>query len=125
MMLIQSFQKVCFQLLLIPLSFKNFFYNMQPDLFICNICELLVLCAWAGFTQIPFRFQDKVENTGYIFVNLPSLEILWEENEMIQRLYKKSDENVQGTIYQEIVHDIFLRERKLKSSSGFTKYSIY
>jgi hypothetical protein len=37
----------------ITISFKNFFYNMQPDLFICKVCQLLLICAWAGFTTIP------------------------------------------------------------------------
>src|SRR5690606_25368413 len=70
----------------ITISYKNFFYNMQPDLFICDVCELLLICAWAGFTEIPFRFRDKINDTQYIFVHLPSLKLLWDENDNVQRL---------------------------------------
>lgn len=31
-------------------TFPNFFYNMRSDLFICKICQLLMLCVWAGMT---------------------------------------------------------------------------
>jgi hypothetical protein len=67
----------------LTISFKNFFYNMQPDLFVCRVCQLLLICAWTGFTEIPWRFRDEVNNTEYIFVNLPSLELLWRENSML------------------------------------------
>lgn len=99
----------------ITISYKNFFYNMQPDLFVCDVCELLLICAWAGFTEIPYRFRDKINDTQYIFVNLPSLKLLWDENENIQSLYMKTAEDLQGTVYQDIIQDVFLSERKTKA----------
>src|SRR5581483_8558428 len=100
----------------ITISFKNFFYNMQPDMFICNVCELLLMCAWYGFTEIPYRFQDEVNDTQYIFVSDPALELLHKENEKIQTIYHTSEEKVQGTIYQDIIQDIFLREQRTKAA---------
>jgi CRISPR-associated protein Cst1 len=99
----------------LPISFKNFYYNLQADLFICNLCELFLICSWIGFTEIPYRFQDDVNDTQYIFVNVPSLPLLIEENRKIHNLYIQSEENVQGTIYQDIIQDVFLKEKKLKS----------
>jgi CRISPR-associated protein Cas8b1/Cst1 subtype I-B len=99
----------------ITISYKNFFYNMQPDLFVCDICELLLICAWAGFTEIPWRFRDNINDTQYIFVNLPSLKLLWDENEKIEKLYKQSEEELQGTIYQDIIQDVFTKDRQVKA----------
>jgi hypothetical protein len=99
----------------ITISYKNFFYNMQPDLFVCDVCELLLICAWAGFTEIPYRFRDKINDTQYIFVNLPSLKLLWDENENIANLYARAAEDLQGTVYQDIIQDVFLSERKTKA----------
>ncbi len=99
----------------ITISYKNFFYNMQPDLFICDVCELLLICAWAGFTEIPFRFRDKINDTQYIFVHLPSLKLLWDENDNVQRLYMRTGEDLQDTVYQDVVQDVFLSERKTKA----------
>ncbi|AIC16847.1 type I-B CRISPR-associated protein Cas8b1/Cst1 [Nitrososphaera viennensis] len=99
----------------LTIKFKNFFYNMQPDLFVCDVCELLLISAWAGFTEIPYRFRDTVYNTNNIFVNLPSLELLWKENESVQNLYAREDENLQDTIYQDIIQDVFLSKHEMKA----------
>jgi len=99
----------------ISIAFRNFFYNMQPDLFVCNVCEFLLICAWAGFTQIPWRFRDDIIDTDYILLNLPSLDLLWKENKKIQQQYEQSGEAVQGTIYEDIIKDIFLRSYKTKA----------
>jgi CRISPR-associated protein Cst1 len=92
-------------------TFQNFFYNMQSDLFICKICQLLLLCVWVGITQIPFEFRDRVNNTQYIFVNLPSMQLLIDENERIHGLYSistidKATRNLRDN-YQEIIKHIF------------------
>lgn len=99
----------------LTIKFKNFFYNMQPDLFVCDVCELLLISAWAGFTEIPYRFRDSIYNTNNIFVNLPSLELLWKENERIQNLYEREDENLQDTIYQDVIQDVFLSKHEMKA----------
>ena len=97
-------------------TFTNFFYNSQPDLVMCELCELLLLCTHAGFNQIPYEFRDEINSTDYIFVNLPSLELLKEENNAIRILYKQSRQDTQGTIYEHIIGDIFAQEKKKKSS---------
>ncbi len=99
----------------VTLGFQNFFYNLQPDLVMCDVCELLLLCAWAGFTEIPWRFRDELNDTEFIFVNVPNLELLWEENQKIQSLYEASGLELQGTVYEEILYDLFLKEKEKKS----------
>ncbi|HWP81830.1 MAG TPA: type I-B CRISPR-associated protein Cas8b1/Cst1 [Bacteroidota bacterium] len=99
----------------VTLGFKNFFYNMQPDLVMCEVCELILLCSWAGFTEIPWRFRDEVNDTEFIFVNVPNLELLMEENEKLQNLYETSALDLQGTIYEEILYDLFVKEKEKKS----------
>ena len=44
-------------------KFSNFFYNFQPDMVMCDLCELLLLCTSAGFNQIPYEFRDEINNT--------------------------------------------------------------
>lgn len=113
------FSEGMFSTTALTLQFRNFFYNMQPDLFVCEVCELLLISAWAGFTEIPYRYRDKINNevkgTNYIFVNLPTLELLWDENKKVQDLYEQDNENLQGTIYQDIIGDIFLTGHKMKA----------
>jgi CRISPR-associated protein Cas8b1/Cst1 subtype I-B len=103
----------------LTMKFRNFFYNMQPDVFVCDVCELLLISAWAGFTEIPYRYRDrlgsKIIGTNYVFVNLPTLELLWEESNKIQGLYEQDNEELQGTIYQDIIEDIFLSKQRMKA----------
>ncbi|MEM3373338.1 MAG: type I-B CRISPR-associated protein Cas8b1/Cst1 [Candidatus Anstonellales archaeon] len=98
-----------------PEKFKNFFYNMHTDLVICDICELILLCSWAGFTEIPWKFRDEYNNTEFIFVNIPNLELMWEENQRIKNLYETSNLDLQGTVYEEILYDILVKEKEKKS----------
>lgn len=101
------------------LKFRNFFYNMQSDLFICDVCELLFLCAWAGLNEIPYQVRKKINgkeiDSNYIFVNIPSLELTYNENEKIDKQYKQSLERLEGTIYENVVNDVFLQQHKTKS----------
>ncbi len=99
----------------VTLGFLNFFYNMQPDLVMCAVCELVLLCSWAGFTEIPYKFRDEINDTEFIFVNVPNLELLIEENEKLQSLYETSALDLQGTIYEEILYDLFVKEKEKKS----------
>jgi CRISPR-associated protein Cas8b1/Cst1 subtype I-B len=96
-------------------KFLNFFYNMQSDLILCDVCELILLCSWAGFTEIPYKFRDEINDTEFIFVNVPNLELLIEENEKLQSLYETSALDLQGTIYEEILYDLFVKEKEKKS----------
>ena len=108
------FTEGMFSTIALTKGFTNFYYNSQPDLFICDVCELIILCAWAGFTRIPWQFRDDITNTDYIFVNVYSLELLWEENKRVYNQYQAAIENIQGTIYPEIIQDLFQRPFKTK-----------
>lgn len=108
------FTEGMFSIIALTKEFTNFYYNSQPDLFICDICELIILCAWAGFTKIPWQFQDKITNTDHIFVNIYSLELLWEQNNKIYNEYQASTENIREMIYPEIIQDLFQRPFKTK-----------
>lgn len=99
----------------LPLVFKNFFYQLIPDLFVCNVCELVLLCAWAGFNQIPWRLRSGEEDTEYLFVNLPSLPLLFEQNNKVQTAYEQAQMPLQDTIYEDVMADLFSEERKQRS----------
>jgi CRISPR-associated protein Cst1 len=113
------FSEGMFSNIAISLRFKNFFYNMQSDLFICDVCELLFLCVWAGLNEIPLQARNKINgkeiDSNYIFVNIPSLELTYDENEKIDKQYKQSLERLEGTIYENVVNDVFLQQHKTKS----------
>ena len=100
-------------------TFPNFFFNMQSDLFICKICLLLMLCVWAGITEIPWQLRERVTKTQYIFVNLPSIQLLVNENDLIHNLYDvftkaKATDAVHYVWYEEVIKDIFEKSRDLK-----------
>ena len=94
-------------------KFPNFFYNLTPDFYICEVCELILLCAWAGFNRIPFALRSGPQDTEYIFVNLPSLPLLFEENEALRKFYQ-IPQTVQNTAYEIVMEDLFLKEREKK-----------
>lgn len=96
-------------------SFKNFFFNFQADIFPSKLAELILLCSWAGFTEIPFKFRDSKNTSDKVFVNLPKLDYLIEENKKIENLYKLSEIDKTNTIYESIIQDIFLKIKEFKS----------
>lgn len=96
-------------------QFKNFFYNMQSDLFLCDVCELIILCAWAGFNEIPYQFRTGDSDTEYIFVNLPSLDLMLKENDYLKELYAISQKKRKDTMYEEIMASLFTKEKEKKS----------
>ncbi len=98
-----------------PNEFSNFFLNLECDLFICPICELILLCSFAGFTEIPPSFRDEFDIPEYIFVNMPSLELLYQENEKLKKFYQLSKLNTKDSIYEEVLDDLILNEKKKKS----------
>lgn len=95
-------------------KFKNFFYNAIPDLFICSVCELILLCSFAGLNKKPYRLVTS-DKTDYIFVNMPSLELLAEENDALKGFYDSFSENVKDSIYEHVLQDILLKEKRKKS----------
>jgi CRISPR-associated protein Cst1 len=96
----------------VSLAFENFFYNLIPDLFICDMCELVLLCAWAGFNQIPWRLRSGNEDTEYLFVNLPSLPLLFEQNNKVRAAYEQTQMPLRDTFYEDVMTDLFSKERR-------------
>jgi CRISPR-associated protein Cst1 len=69
-------------------KFLNLFYNGNSlHLQKCSICQLIILCAFAGFNKKPWQVSD-VEGTDYIFINLPTLEETFKINNSFQGLLK-------------------------------------
>jgi CRISPR-associated protein Cas8b1/Cst1 subtype I-B len=92
--------------------FANFFYNLIPDIFICDLCELILLCAWTGFNQIPRQLRSGDQDTGYLFVNLPSLPLLFEQNNRVNTAYQRTLLPLKDTIYEDIMADLFSENRQ-------------
>jgi CRISPR-associated protein Cst1 len=95
-------------------KFKNFFYNTLPDLFLCNLCELILLCSFAGLNKKPYRLVTS-DGTDYIFVNMPSLELLIEENDALKSFYDNFSEKVEDSIYESVLQDILLKYKRKQS----------
>lgn len=97
-----------------PKDFSNFFYNGIPDLFMCDVCKLILLCSFAGLNKKPYQLATR-EKTEYTFVNMPSLELLLEENDSLQNFYENYSSNVKDTGYEHILKDILLKAQAKKS----------
>ncbi len=95
-------------------KFKNFFYNAIPDLFICNVCELIMLCSFAGLNRKPRQLANS-DKTDYIFVNMPSLELLLRENDALQGFYENFTSAIKDTVYEHVLKDIILKAQSKKS----------
>lgn len=100
-----------FSLVGISTTFENFFYNLVPDLFLCPVCELILLCSFAGFTPKNSYSLDSDE-TDHIFVNLPSIPTMWDTNQKLEVLYR---ERQTDSIYEEVISDMLQKEAKGKA----------
>lgn len=97
-----------------PKDFSNFFYNGIPDLFMCDVCKLILLCSFAGLNKKPYQLATS-DKTDHIFVNMPSLELLLKENDALQGFYDNYSSDVKDTVYEHIFKDILLVS-KIKES---------
>src|SRR5690606_36469300 len=93
----------------------NFVWGFDPDLPLCEICELIYFCHWAGFTK-GFRPDS------YLFVNDDSdIHQLWKKNHLItQELKKDGKENVLINYFYELL----AQEEKIKSTLVLQNISI-
>ncbi len=96
-------------------KFANHFYFLQSDLLMCNLCQLILFCSWAGFNSIPFNMRNNDTDAAYAFVSIPSLLVTWEENEKIANEFSKSQINTKNMIYEIVMEDLFLRRQRMKS----------
>ncbi|MCM8772225.1 MAG: hypothetical protein NC922_04005 [Candidatus Omnitrophica bacterium] len=53
----------------------------------CSLCQLILLCAFAGFNLKPFSLRE-LDETDYIFVNYPSFKEAFNVNNKIQEEFK-------------------------------------
>lgn len=97
-------------------DFSNFFYNGLSDLFMCDACKLILLCSFAGFNKKPYQLvRGNEKEPDYIFVNMPSLELLVAENDALKNFYDAFSEKVSDSIYEHVLQDILLKEQRKKS----------
>jgi CRISPR-associated protein Cst1 len=71
-------------------KFINLFYNYNgsiSQLNKCSICQVIILCAFAGFNKKPWQVSD-IEGTDYIFVNLPTIKEALDINNSFQAFLK-------------------------------------
>ena len=54
----------------------------------CHLCQLILLCAFAGFNLKPWQMRE-LDGTDYIFVNYPSFEEVFSVNNKLQTLLDK------------------------------------
>lgn len=97
-------------------TFGNFFYNGQSDLFVCSVCELLLLCSWAGFNPIPIQVRDDISQTDNIFLNMPDVALSLKHNNAIKNNSKQSSYRFKDTIYSETIQKILVDRQRKKSS---------
>lgn len=95
-------------------KFHNFFYNGIPDLFMCDVCKLILLCSFAGLNKKNY-FLATSDTTDHIFVNMPTLELLIKENDALQSFYGTYSINVKDTVYEHIFKDVLLTSQAKKS----------
>jgi len=69
-----------------PDSFINYFFDLEPHMYICPVCRFLLVCTYAGLTRKPY---DHVDKTNEVFVNLAALGIeeLFNLNEGISLIH--------------------------------------
>jgi len=78
-------------------NFYNYFspqglsYNKK-----CALCQLILLCAFAGFNYKPYPLRE-IDETDYIFVNYPSFEDAFKVNNRLNEEFK----NYQYAIFRE------------------------
>jgi len=85
----------------------NFVWDFDPKLPLCEICELIYFCHWAGFTK-------GFDNKSYLFVNDDSsLQELWGKNQLLtQELLKDKKENVLINYF----HELLVRQEQISST---------
>jgi len=86
----------------------NFFWNFNAKLPLCEICELIYFCSFAGFTA-------SVRKTGsYFFVNYDiSVIDLYKENLRLKELLNK---NLSENILIDFLSELLIREEVQKST---------
>lgn len=84
----------------------NFVWGFDPNLPLCEICELIYFCHWAGFTK---GFKNKT----YLFINeASSIYELWQKNELLRgQLLRDRQENLLINYF----HELLIQQESIKS----------
>jgi len=93
----------------------NFVWNFNSNLPICEFCEVVYFCHWAGFTK---GFYDKT----FLFVNDDSsVENLWRNNQLLQTVLSKDKGS---NVLVEYFYQILEREENITSDFVLQNISI-
>jgi len=93
----------------------NFVWNFNPNLPICEFCEIIYFCHWAGFTK---GFYDKT----FLFINDDnSVENLWRNNQLLQTVLVGDKER---NILIEYFYQLLEREENITSDFVLQNISI-
>ncbi|MFZ5948365.1 MAG: type I-B CRISPR-associated protein Cas8b1/Cst1 [Stygiobacter sp.] len=93
----------------------NFVWNFNPNLPICEFCEIVYFCHWAGFTK---GFYDKT----FLFVNDDSsVENLLRNNQLLQRILEKDKSS---NVLIEYFYQLLEREENITSDFVLQNISI-
>ncbi len=89
-------------------EFKNFYWNLIPNTHLCSFCELIYLCAFAGFSNL----RSIREYRKYLFVNLDTtVEDLYKINNTVENLILPNRENP----YKALIHNMLLDFQQRRS----------
>ncbi|GAB6183002.1 type I-B CRISPR-associated protein Cas8b1/Cst1 [Thermodesulfovibrio hydrogeniphilus] len=81
---------------------KNFYWNLNPNTPLCGLCELIYLCAFAGFLNLSLLG----ERNSYLFVNFDAtVEGLYKYNKMLENFVFTSSDNPFKSIIRNILLD--------------------
>jgi len=87
----------------------NYSWGFNPNLPLCEICELIYFCHWAGYTK-------SLKNKTYLFINDDSnIRSLWKKNQLLAKVIEQDKkENILINYFYEL---LLLEERELSAYS--------
>lgn len=93
----------------------NFFWNFDPRIPLCEICELIYFCAFAGFVDTSTGKEQK-----FCFVNSDnSIERLIRDNDLLESSYKKNE-----VMWAEFFTELILQGEERKSKFVYQNISV-
>jgi CRISPR-associated protein Cst1 len=93
----------------------NFVWNFNPNLPICEFCEIVYFCHWAGFTKGFY-------NNTFLFVNDDSsVENLWKNNQLLRTVLSKDKTS---NVLIEYFYQLLEREENITSDIMLQNISI-
>jgi len=85
---------------------KNFVWGFNPNLPLCEICELIYFCHWAGYTK-------SIKRDSYLFVNDDNnVRSLWRSNQLLSTILQKDKKD---NILINYFYELLVEQEKIKS----------